>query len=247
MHFTNKTIQYKRALYDYVANLSIPNINVNNSDLLLQSFIHKSYACDYGSDFAHNERLEFLGDWILGALVNKFIFLHFPKSQESILTLYKVKLVREKTLAIIAKNIQLDNHIFLSNGEEKQWWRKKDSVLSDCLEAFIGYLYLDQDINIVESFVNMYICSQIDKIQIATKSYKSQLQEYVQKIYKQLPLYQTKEDSFDKYKNPIIYKSRIFIDNKSIAIWYGKNKKSAEEDGAQKAVEKLYRDNNYTI
>jgi ribonuclease-3 len=105
--------------------------------LLLQVFIHKSFSADYINIYAHNERLEFLGDGILGAIINKLLFLKHPEMPESELTLYKIALVREENLAQVARDIGLDQMIFLSKGEEKMDGRKKDVIISDCLESFL--------------------------------------------------------------------------------------------------------------
>jgi ribonuclease III len=104
---------------------------------LLLAFVHKSYAADYKDIITHNERLEFVGDGILGAVINKLLFLNHPEMAESDLTLYKIALVREEILAEIAKDIQLNEIVFISKGEEKMQGRQKDSILSDALEALI--------------------------------------------------------------------------------------------------------------
>jgi len=101
------------------------------------AFVHKSYAADYKDVFTHNERLEFLGDGILGAIINKLLFVNHPEMTESDLTLYKIALVREEILAEIAKDIKLNEIVFISKGEEKMQGRQKDSILSDTLEALI--------------------------------------------------------------------------------------------------------------
>ncbi len=104
---------------------------------MLLAFIHKSYAADYKDTFTHNERLEFVGDGILGAVINKLLFINHPQMPESELTLYKIALVREEILAEVAKEINLNDIVFISKGEEKMQGRQKDSILSDTLEALM--------------------------------------------------------------------------------------------------------------
>ncbi|MEI6672466.1 MAG: ribonuclease III domain-containing protein [bacterium] len=87
---------------------------MKNEDLLLLAFIHKSYAADYKDVFTHNERLEFVGDGILGAIINKLLFINHQQMPESELTLYKIALVREEILAEIAKDIKLNEIVFIS-------------------------------------------------------------------------------------------------------------------------------------
>jgi ribonuclease-3 len=108
------------------------------------AFIHKSYAADFKQEVVHNERLEFLGDAILGSVIAKQLYIDYPNAAESQLTLYKIALVREEHLAKIAKHIGLDQQLLLGNGEEKMGGRQKDVILADGLEALIGFLVLDQ-------------------------------------------------------------------------------------------------------
>ena len=105
--------------------------------MLLCAFVHKSYASDFKEEYNHNERLEFVGDAVLGSVIAKALFLNFPTMQESNMTLYKIGLVREETLAKVAQNIKLNTYIFISKGEEKNHGRLKASIISDALEALI--------------------------------------------------------------------------------------------------------------
>jgi len=97
--------QQQQELVQYLVSLGIEEKKIKNTDLLLTAFIHKSYAADFKEISAHNERLEFVGDGILGGVVTKLLFLNNPEMEESEMTLYKIALVREETLAEIAKEI----------------------------------------------------------------------------------------------------------------------------------------------
>jgi ribonuclease III len=110
---------------------------MKDTDMLLCAFVHKSYASDFKEEYNHNERLEFVGDAVLGSVIAKALFLNFPTMQESNMTLYKIGLVREETLAKVAQKIKLNTHIFISKGEEKNHGRLKASIISDALEALI--------------------------------------------------------------------------------------------------------------
>lgn len=103
----------KDTIYDFIGTLSIDKNSVKNEDLLLTAFVHKSYAADYAGDFVHNERLEFLGDAILSAIIAKLLYVMYPAHAESDLTLYKIALVRAENLAEVAKDIGLDKVILL--------------------------------------------------------------------------------------------------------------------------------------
>lgn len=240
MQFTPESRLHVPKIKDYLQTLEIDIQDVLDEDLLLTACIHKSYAADYIGDYAHNERLEFLGDGILGAIVNKMLFLQFKTEPESKLTLYKIKLVREETLADIARDIELDKIILLGNGEERQGGRQKNSVLSDCLEALIGYLYLDQPLSVVEKFIEKYVYTKLPEVKEKDfKSFKSLIQEYVQKQTKELPVYETKEYSKGEDAKEILYESVVHIGNRPQGTGIAKNKKAAEEAAAKEAYNKL--------
>lgn len=179
---------------------------------MLLTFVHKSYAADYKDIFTHNERLEFVGDGVLGAVINKLLFVNHQEMTESDLTLYKIALVREEILAEIAKDIKLNEMVFISKGEEKMQGRQKDSILSDALEALIGYLYIDLGIEITEKFIKKYVYSKLERIEKSpVKSYKTMIQEIVQKQHKVVPEYKDSEHIVDEKGNVTQYKSEIYI------------------------------------
>ncbi len=230
-----QVMKKKNEIIMYLKNLWIPTDEIKNEDLMLTAFIHKSYAADYKDSIHHNERLEFVGDGVLGAIINKLLFVEHPGMSESELTLYKIALVREEILAEIAKDIQLNEIVFISKGEEKMQWRQKDSIISDTLEAVIGYLYIDLWINITEAFIKKYVYSKIHQIsKNPIQSYKTMVQEIVQKLHKQVPEYNDIEHIKDEKWNVIEYKSEISIVGKKVSEWCGSNKKKAQEEAAKK-------------
>lgn len=221
-------------LLKYIHSLDISEDKIQNQDLFLQVFVHKSFAADYKHMMDHNERLEFLGDGILGAVINKLLFINYPDLAESELTLYKIALVREENLAEVAREIHLDKQIFISRGEEKMEWRKKNAILADCLEAMIGFLYIDLWNEVTEIFIQKKIYSKLITISKENvKSYKTITQEIVQKNYKELPVYKDTEFKKDQKGNITEYKSEIFILGEKKSEWYGPNKKKAQEEAAK--------------
>jgi len=203
-------------------------------------FIHKSFSADYKNIYAHNERLEFLGDGILGAIINKLLFLKHPEMPESDLTLYKIALVREENLAQVARDIGLDQMIFLSKGEEKNDGRKKDVIISDCLESLLGYMYIDLGIEETEKFIEKYVYIKIEDIQKEpVKSYKTMIQELVQKEYKVLPEYRDVEHQVDDKHNVIEYRSDIYVLDEKKSEGFGPNKKKAQEEAAKNFYNQL--------
>ena len=112
--------------------------------------------------------------------------------------------------------------------------RQKNVILADCVEALIGYLYIDLGSDITEDFIRKYVYSQIDTInKDPVKSYKTMVQELVQKTHKELPVYQDSEEEVDDKGNVTKYKSEIFVLNENSWSWFGINKKKAQEEAAK--------------
>ncbi len=230
----DQVLNSKDKIIVYLKNLWIPTKEIKNEELMLLTFIHKSYAADYKDVINHNERLEFVGDGILGAIINKLLFVQHPGMPESELTLYKIGFVREEILAEIAKDIKLNEIIFISKGEEKMQGRQKDSILSDALEALIGYLYIDLGVDVTEVFITKYVYSKLSQIEKnPIKSYKTMIQEIVQKLHKLVPEYKDIEHKKDDKWNVTEYKSEIYIVGEKVSEWCGSNKKKAQEEAAK--------------
>lgn len=228
----------RQKLIDFFEKIGFSIQENQNFDLLYTAFIHKSYASDFKEVYDHNERLEFVGDAVLGAAIAKALFQNFPQMQESLMTLYKIALVREETLAKVAKKIQLNQIIFISKGEEKNGGREKASIVSDALEALIGYLFVDFGYEVAERFVLRYVYPEIEMIsQAPVKSYKTMVQEKIQKNYKKLPTYIDSEEEIDEKNNVVSFRSEIRVDDQILAVGFGSNKKKAQEDAAKNYYE----------
>lgn len=231
----DQVLKKKKDIIVYLKSLWIPIKKIQDEELMMLAFIHKSYAADYKDVITHNERLEFVGDGILGAVINKLLFLNHPEMAESDLTLYKIALVREEILAEIAKDIKLNEVVFISKWEEKMQGRQKDSILSDALEALIGYLYIDLGIDVTQQFIETHIYTKLENIEKhPVKSYKTMIQEIVQKEHKIVPEYKDIEHQKDEKGNITEYKSEIYIVGKKVSEWFGSNKKKAQEEAAKK-------------
>ena len=224
----------EKQLREYVKWLWIDETKIKNVDLFLVAFMHKSYAADFKVITSHNERLEFLWDSILWACVAKLLFINHPEMAESTMTLYKIALVREETLAEAAKKIWLNQQLFISKWEENNNWREKETILWDAFEALLWYLYIDFWPDEVLSFVEKYLYPFMSTISThPVKSYKTLVQELVQKDTKQIPEYREIEQETDKKWNVLLYKSEIYVNNEKVAEWTWVNKKKAQEDAAK--------------
>lgn len=236
--------QARARLEGFLESLGISAKQINDVLLFLCVFVHKSYASDFKISYNHNERLEFVGDAMLGSIIAKKLFLSFPEMKESTMTLYKIALVREETLSKVAKKIWLHHQLFISHGEEKNDGRNKASITSDALEALIGYIAIDMGYKMAEEFVLKYVYSEMETLaHISVKSYKTRAQESIQKIYKQLPIYLDYEDQKDIKGNVLQFRSEITIDQQVLAVGFWTNKKKAQEDAAKQYCESLQTEN----
>ena len=235
-----QVIDDRKNLLNYAKSLWIPVENIKDEHAFLQAFVHKSFAADFKEIWDHNERLEFLGDGILGAVICKLLFHDHPEMQESDMTLYKIALVKEETLAIVARNIKLDEQILISKWEEKMQWRKKDAILSDALESLIWYIFIDLWYDEAEKFVKKYVYSMYNEVdKNPVKSYKTMVQEYVQHNTKQTPVYIDFEEVKDSKWNVSKYRSDLTVWWKKVSEWFGTNKKKAQEDAAKNYYESM--------
>ena len=153
----NEVYKKEKVLREYVKWLWIDESKIKNVDLFLVAFVHKSYAADFKVITSHNERLEFLWDSILWACVAKLLFMNHPEMAESTMTLYKIALVREETLAEAAKKIRLNEKLVISKWEEHNNWREKETILWDAFEALLWYLYIDYWAEEVLNFIEKYL------------------------------------------------------------------------------------------
>ena len=161
--------------------------------------------------------------------------------QEDMMSLYKISLVNEKILAQVAREINAWDYIFLWLWELNSDWKNKDSVLSDFIEAFIAYLYLDLWEQVAKEFIDKRIYSKFSEIKNngSVKSPKSILQEYIQRKYKIIPTYKDFEEEVDEKWNTLLYRTEVYVDGKFLAEWSWVNKKTFQANAATNAIKKL--------
>jgi ribonuclease-3 len=212
-----------------------------DQELLERALTHKSYANE-NRVLAHNERLEFLGDAVLGLVISEYLMKACPDSTEGDLSRLRAAVVSEPALAAIAREIGLGSYLLLGKGEEQTGGRDKDSLLANCLEALIASIYLDAGNTAVEAFVIRFF-EEIIKRACASRStldYKTELQELCQERLKQLPEYrivsETGPDHQKQFEVELSVKRRVY------GRGVGKSKKEAEQRAAKEALEKLRED-----
>ena len=215
-------------------------VSFQQPELLTQALTHSSYANENpGVAPASNERLEFLGDAILGLIVAENLFRDFPGMSEGEMTRLRSILVKQETLARVAESIKLGNYLYLGKGEEASGGKDKPANLARALEAAVAAVYLDQGSAITEQLVLEILDAELLKTlyQGAIIDYKSQLQELLQAKTQQTPVYNLIETQGpDHNKN---FTVEVRLGNDVLATGIGRSKKKAETEAARIALENL--------
>ena len=204
-------------------------INFKDKDLLVRSLTHKSYSKEI-----NNEKLEFLGDRVLGLVIAKKLLEIYPDEKEGILDKKFASLVNKKTCLQIAKKINLNRYILTLDVKKKRN-TIEDKVMSDCCEALIGSIYLDRGYSSVEKFI-LELWSDNIKDSIVTQiDAKTKLQEFSLKRFKKLPIYKLVSNTGPRHK-PLFKVGVKLIDTK-FYFAEGNSKKDAEQNAAIKCLQ----------
>ena len=203
-------------------------IKFKNKSLIKEAFTHKS-----ANQKKNNEKLEFLGDRVLGLVLSKKLFDLYPNETEGVLDKRFASLVKKKTCCDVAWSIGIQNYIITGN-IKKKIIKSDEKILSDCCEAIIGAIYVDRGFEYARNYVLRIWKKNIDNSNITVLDSKTKLQEYSLKIFKKLPLYNL-VDSFGPRHNPT-YKISVSIVGCKKFIGVGNSKQAAELDGASKLL-----------
>ncbi|MBD3288206.1 ribonuclease III [candidate division KSB1 bacterium] len=216
------------------------NYTFSDKKIIIQALKHRSYLSISGEErLSSNERLELLGDAVLGLVVTEHLFKDYPDKEEGELTAMKSLVVSRKVLAKIANSMQLGKYILMNEAEERAGGRKRPSIVADAMEAITGAIYIDGGLDEAVEFVNNYILCRLDTIlnEEQNQNYKSILLEYSQSKCYGLPYYNVKhEDGPDHNKTFTI---EVNINDKILGIGVGNSKKKAEQMAAKNALKKL--------
>jgi ribonuclease-3 len=209
------------------------NYQFNDPDLLELALTHRSCGAK------NNERLEFLGDSALNFIVGHAVFQRLPNSKEGELSRYRANLVKGETLAEIAKELALGEHLHLGGGEMKSGGHRRASILADSVEAIIGAIYLDGGMEACERFVlGLFQTRLADLEKSGLKDPKTQLQEVMQARGRDLPCYEVVEVSGESHSQ--IFKVECRVEGlKKPTMGKGSSRRNAEKEAAQKALEGL--------
>jgi len=207
------------------------NIKFKNIELLKKSLVHKSH-----NNIENNEKLEFLGDRVLGLVIAKTLLKIYPDDKEGILDKKFANLVNKKTCLLVGKKLELKKYI--TTGKSfMNLSKSEDKIISDGLEALLGAIFLDQGINVAEKFILNSWSAFLDKSSVTEIDPKTQLQEYSLKNFKTLPVYKINKQSGPQH-SPIF---RVEVQIKTSKKYYasGTSKKNAQQIAAQKLLTDL--------
>ncbi len=216
---------------------AIIGYHFNDRNLLKKALSHPSYSSEAGLQRSEsNQRLEFLGDAVLEAVVSDYLYRSHPDLEEGELTRIRASLVFETALAVCARDLGLGDFLLLGIGEERSGGREKNSILSDAFEALIGAVYIDGGFAEAADFIKRTVIADIDELSLFRDS-KSLIQEFVQREKGGTFRYETATlDGPDHLKR---FKAELYIDDELISSGIGQSKKSAEQEAAKAAIKRL--------
>ena len=214
-----------------------------NISLLQNALTHSSYANErWHNSLLSNERLEFLGDSVLGMLVAEYLYRNFPNRPEGELTRMRADMVCEQTLAAAANRIGLGQHLLLGHGEEQGGGRTRNSILADAMESVIAASFLDGGMEAALQSVRTFIFVEVPVTKLHNADYKTQLQEMVQQKKNQTLAYELVGQSGPDHDKR--FDVEVSLNGVVVGSGSGSSKKRAEQDAARAAIEKLFPEKN---
>lgn len=209
-----------------------------NKDFLLLSFIHRSFINEYREGpLHHNERLEFLGDSVLGLVVADYLYHRLPGHPEGQLSQFRSKLVDANACAQYLQKLELGKYILLGRGEALTEGRAKTSILADVFEALLGAIYLDAGLGTTKSFLLFHFEAEIEAVLGSPlRNYKAELQDYSQKLYQKTPVYKVATETGPDHAK--VFHVLVYVDEKEAGVGMGNSKKEAEQRAAFDALTK---------
>lgn len=210
----------------------------DDRNLLALACVHRSFVNENREIKEHNERLEFLGDSILGLLISEYLYLNLPNTPEGDLSYLRSRLVEASSCVTYVQKLNIESFLLLGKGERLNSGRGRETILADFFEALIGAIYLDSGLEAVKSFLFLNFSDEISAIlKTPLCNWKALLQDYCQKQYQQAPTYKVLEEFGPDHSKK--FKISVQINNKELGIGSGNSKKEAQQSAAQNAIQKL--------
>ena len=240
MVITQRATKNKNYIDKYSTLLSDLKIDFKNIEGYILAFIHRSVVNEK-PDFApeHNERLEFLWDAVLELVVTNELFKDYPEKPEWELTDIRSAIVRWRNLSEVSIKLWFNDYLILGNGERLSGWENNNYILANCVESFIGAIYLDLGYWVASDFILKYIYSTLDTIlkKKLFKDAKSSIQEYIQATFDVTPTYKVLSEQWPDHDKS--FTVGVYKNDEKLWEWKGSSKKKAEESAAQDAYNSI--------
>lgn len=207
--------------------------------LLIQAFIHRSFYNENRSFIdEHNERLEFLGDSVLGLMISDYLYQHLPTQAEGELSQLRAYLVEAGSCARLLQKLDLAPYVLLGRGEKMNEGRGRETILADLFEALIGAIYLDGGFAEAHRIFWAHFKDEIERIlQKPMRNWKAELQDYSQKRYQKPPVYKVEKETGPDHSK--IFYVGAYLEDFPVGNGLGASKKEAEQAAAEDALKKL--------
>lgn len=206
--------------------------------LLDLAFVHRSFVNENRETVQHNERLEFLGDAILGMIIAEYLYRYLPTTPEGELSYLRSRLVEASSCVLYIQKLNLEEYVLLGKGERMNDGRGRESILADLFEAIIGAIYLDGGLESAKHFLFHNFAEEIaETIKMPLRNWKALLQDYCQKKFQQAPLYRVLDASGPDHNK--IFTIAVVINEEIIGQGTGSSKKEAQQSAAVNAMERL--------
>lgn len=211
---------------------------IKNLDLFHQAFRHRSYANECTPPLTSYERLEFLGDAVLELLVSDYLYTRYPSKSEGSLTQLRAQLVREPSLAHLARKLEFSRYLRLSRGEEASGGRQRDSLLADCFEAVLGAIYLDQGLEVARNYIErVMLADHQSLLNWVNQDYKTQLQERLQTQGPVRISYKLVKETGPDHQRQ--FQVALQVNGQELSRGQGTSKKRAEMAAAEAALSQM--------
>lgn len=210
-----------------------------NQELLIMSLIHRSFVNEHKNEIqTPNERLEFLGDSVLGLITADFLYHRLPTFPEGPLSQFRSRLVDANACAFYLQKLNLQQFILLGRGEALSDGKAKISILADVFEALVGAIFIDGGLNVTKSFLLCHFSDDFEKvIGSPSRNYKAELQDFSQKKYQRAPHYKIVQETGPDHAK--IFHCVVIVEGKEMGLGLGESKKQAEQQAAFDALSKI--------
>jgi ribonuclease-3 len=217
---------------------SLLGYHFSDPALLALAFVHRSYINEHKEITHHNERLEFLGDSVLGLIVASFLYRKFPLKPEGELSSLRSRLVDSPTCMNFVLRLKVEKFLLLGKGERLSDGRGRESILGDLFEAVIGAIYLDGGLEAASSFFMRNFGEEINRIiDKPINNWKALFQDYCQRTYQQTPVYHVKGEVGPDHSK--IFTMAVSVNGQEMGMGQGGSKKDAQQAAAENAVTRL--------